>query len=168
MPEKKDTNKVGKAATSQVAEVAGKVELKDIRVISFAAEQSPELLGSRMDVRQEIDTETIGHAEAGEIRVKARLGADAVPLDQEPADVAVRITVTFELTYRCEAVGGLSDEALEAFGKINGVYNAWPYWREFVHSTTVRMGLPPLIIPVFRLSDHISAQNDQEPGNSVD
>ncbi|MFP3937083.1 MAG: hypothetical protein ACLFVW_01985 [Phycisphaerae bacterium] len=163
MAQNRERTGVGKVAMSQVAEVAREVELKDIRVVSFAAEQRPELIGPKMDVRQGIDTETTADAEAGEIRVTARFTADALPLEQESADVAVRIAVTFELAYHCEAVEGLSEEALEAFGKINGVYNSWPYWREFVHSTTARMGLPPLIMPVFRLSDHLPAQSKQKP-----
>jgi preprotein translocase subunit SecB len=45
---------------------------------------------------------------------------------------------------------GLTEAHLDAFAKTNAVFNAWPYWREFVQSTTVRMGLPPLVTPVFR------------------
>lgn len=168
MPEDKERTAVGKSAMSQVAEVAREIELKDIRVISFASEQRPELIGPKMDVRQGIDTETTADMEAGEIRVTIRFTADALPLEQESADVAVRIAVTFELAYQCEAVERLSDEALEAFGKINGVYNAWPYWREFVHSTTVRMGLSPLIMPVFRLSDHVPTRSEQESAQNAD
>lgn len=35
----------------------------------------------------------------------------------------------------------------EAFARLNGIYHVWPYWREFVQSSSVRMGLPPLVFP---------------------
>jgi preprotein translocase subunit SecB len=31
---------------------------------------------------------------------------------------------------------------------MNGIYNIWPYWREYVQTTTSRLGLPPLTLPV--------------------
>ena len=40
--------------------------------------------------------------------------------------------------------------AIEAFANTDAVYHAWPYWREFVQSSMARMGLPPIMIPLFR------------------
>ncbi|HVV48742.1 MAG TPA: hypothetical protein VHO06_03705 [Polyangia bacterium] len=42
------------------------------------------------------------------------------------------------------------EELLDAFAKVNAVYNAWPYLRELVQNTFVRMSLPPPVVPVFR------------------
>ena len=61
------------------------------------------------------------------------------------------IEATFVLTYSAESFEDLSDENLQAFATTNGVYNAWPYWREYVQSTVTRMGFPPIVVPVFRL-----------------
>ena len=41
-------------------------------------------------------------------------------------------------------------EDLEAFCAMNGVFNAWPYAREFVQSSMARMNLPALVLPVMR------------------
>ena len=43
-----------------------------------------------------------------------------------------------------------TQDQLVAFGALNGVFNAWPYCREFVQSMSTRMGLPALTIPVHR------------------
>ena len=40
---------------------------------------------------------------------------------------------------------------LTSFVNANGVFNCWPYWREYVHSTAARMNLPPLTLPFFRV-----------------
>ena len=42
-------------------------------------------------------------------------------------------------------------EELDAFGQVNAVFNAWPYWRELVQSSLARMSMPLLAVPVFRL-----------------
>jgi len=162
MPENTERTDEAKDRMAQVARVAKDVELKDIRVITFSAKQSPELIRGQMDVQQAVSTEATADAEAREIRVIARFTADAHPSGEQEGAVAVSVAVTFELAYESEVVEELSEDALDAFGAVNGVYNAWPYWREFIQNTTARMGLPPLIIPVFRLSDHLRVQREQE------
>jgi preprotein translocase subunit SecB len=62
--------------------------------------------------------------------------------------VPVRIQGEYELEYSIESFDQIKPENIKAFGSMNGIYNAWPYWREFVQSMTVRMGLPPLTLPV--------------------
>lgn len=61
------------------------------------------------------------------------------------------IEASFLLMYQADTLEGITQKSVEQFGKLNGMYNAWPYWREFVQNTTIRMGLPPLTIPVFRI-----------------
>lgn len=59
--------------------------------------------------------------------------------------VFAEVHVTFEAWYKTEVTP--SDEMLEAFTQVNLRMNLWPYVREFVHSQTQLMGLPPLVIP---------------------
>ena len=61
------------------------------------------------------------------------------------------IEATFALIYSVESLDEFEDASLIAFAWTNGVFNAWPYWREFVQSTVSRMGLPAITIPVFRV-----------------
>lgn len=58
---------------------------------------------------------------------------------------------TFELSYEISDDESFSPEELEAFGEVNAVFNAWPYWRELVHASLARMSMPPLTVPVFRV-----------------
>ena len=60
------------------------------------------------------------------------------------------VECTISLVYSLDSFVDIDQEKLVAFALTNGVYNAWPYWREFVQSSTVRMGLPALVPPVFR------------------
>ncbi|MDN8688491.1 protein-export chaperone SecB, partial [Staphylococcus aureus] len=42
----------------------------------------------------------------------------------------------------------ISDEAVDAFCLKNTGHNVWPYWRELVSTTTQRLGLPNLTLPL--------------------
>jgi preprotein translocase subunit SecB len=70
---------------------------------------------------------------------------------QKEENAFLDIEATFFLLYSIERLDGLDDSTFGSFADLNGTYNAWPYWREFVQNVTSRMGLPPLTIPVFRL-----------------
>jgi hypothetical protein len=69
------------------------------------------------------------------------------------ATPTVVIQATFLVSYAIEKPQEFSASHYQAFARINGIYNTWPYWREYVQSVTGRMGLPPLTLPVFRLTD---------------
>jgi preprotein translocase subunit SecB len=68
-------------------------------------------------------------------------------VEDEPA---LLIQADFVLSYSVPSLDGLDQNNLVAFAAINGAYNAWPYWREYVQSMSLRMGLPPIVLPVFR------------------
>jgi hypothetical protein len=61
------------------------------------------------------------------------------------------IEARFAISYAISKMSDLKQENFEAFATQNGVYNAWPYWREFAQSATARMGLGNFTIPVYRL-----------------
>lgn len=83
------------------------------------------------------------------VRVRPRFVLSA-KYDEANGEELLRIEAQFVLHYRLPSLEGLKKANFAAFGELNGIYNAWPYWREFVQSTTVRMGLPPLTVPVYR------------------
>jgi hypothetical protein len=131
--------------------VSDRVQILEIRLLESRAEQKRFDEETPRRMTQNIQVET--HLDAGKstlevfphfMLVVKRQGAS-------PEDLFVRIDARFALTYSIGSQDGLTDENYYAFGQRNGVYNAWPYWREFVQSTTVRMGLPPLTLPVYRI-----------------
>jgi hypothetical protein len=99
-----------------------------------------------------VNVETKADKEQKVILIRPRFTLTA-KYDEADGEELLRIEAVFVLRYRIPSFDGLRSKNIEAFGKLNGLYNAWPYWREFVQSTTVRMGLPALTIPVYRLLD---------------
>lgn len=72
----------------------------------------------------------------------------AAPSDAPPLSV----TATYLLVYAHPETSGLPSESLDSFARLNGVYNAWPYWRELIQTASGRAGVGPIVIPVFRAS----------------
>lgn len=63
---------------------------------------------------------------------------------------SIVLDATYVLTYQMPAAmpaAELPAELLELFSQ-QAILNVWPYWREYVQSTTFRMGLPPLRLPL--------------------
>lgn len=88
--------------------------------------------------------------EAGIFLILASIDVKIKPPDGEEKPL-VRIRTKLELRYRVPSDFVLVKKELNAFGRVNAVYNAWPYFREIVQNMTGRMDLPPLILPVFRI-----------------
>ena len=92
--------------------------------------------------------------------------------DDSELEPQLAISAKFVLVYSIKSFEGIDEENIRAFAAINGVFNAWPYWREFVQSTTARMGLPkPITIPVYRLGENpfegLESEDDSEEASAA-
>jgi preprotein translocase subunit SecB len=131
--------------------VASRIQIKAVRLVETSARQVvsgdklPQQLDLAIKTEASLDPETLKIA----VDVRCSLAARYADAGQE-AQVPVSIAAVFRVEYSCDSSQNLTKESIDAFGELNGVYNVWPYWREYVQSVLVRMGLPPLTIPVFR------------------
>jgi hypothetical protein len=79
---------------------------------------------------------------------------------------AVRISGRISLSYLLNANApppDLQGPLFEGFARLNGVHNAWPYLRELMQSTSVRMGIPPVTIPTHRVVAPKPAKSRAQP-----
>jgi len=69
------------------------------------------------------------------------------------AEPLAEIQVEFTLEYPLDLLppSEMRPALFDAFSKVNGVYNSWPYLREVVQNTFARMALPPVVLPVYRV-----------------
>lgn len=68
--------------------------------------------------------------------------------EEDPPDFVIE--AEFALEYEIASETEFADEEIDAFAEMNGTFNAWPYWRELVQSTSARLGVAPLVVPVYR------------------
>ena len=80
-------------------------------------------------------------------------------------DVLAEVGAVFDLSYHVPADEAFSFEEIEGFGQLNAVFNAWPYWREFVQTSLSRMAMPGLTVPLYRLPRRETAEVE---GGSLD
>ncbi len=66
----------------------------------------------------------------------------------QPPDV--EITCRFVVLYRVPSFDGITNDSLHAFARTSGVFSVWPYWRELVQSLSLRLSVPPIILPTYR------------------
>lgn len=144
--------------SGDISELISLVQIENVRVVDASA---------RTSIRPSEDPAVL-EAKVGRDARVAQLPEDGVFIirvdftfsahredDRKPKtlpNAAIAVSVSFELTYRIPANMSAPEETLNEFGTENGIFNAWPYFREFVHASLARMGLPPFILPVYRLA----------------
>jgi hypothetical protein len=138
--------------------VAQRVEIKDVLLIGCAAHRTFNLgLGSKETKTQcSVSEVKFGkNAESNILYVIIDFEFASTRFRGEESERTLDITASFLLAYSVSSFDGVEDENLEAFSVTNGVYNAWPYWREFVQNTAARMGVRRgIMLPVFRLGEN--------------
>ena len=65
--------------------------------------------------------------------------------------VPYEVRAAFRLLYELQPGEELENEDLANFAYWNALFNAWPYWREYLSSTVNRGHLPQFVAPVMGL-----------------
>ena len=131
--------------------VSDRVQLKDVRLLNSKCEQTPGATSGKKTYDIDYSTEVQIDRKNGYVVVIATFHFEAFVESKAVSQPVILIDASFLLSYRIEDFEGLTQKGFERFANLNGIYNAWPYWREFVQNTIVRMGLPSLSIPVYRI-----------------
>ncbi|MBN1804599.1 MAG: hypothetical protein JW837_05070 [Sedimentisphaerales bacterium] len=142
-----------KKLKTKVAEgllVSDRVQLKDVRLISSKCDQIPEATLGKKAYDINYSTEVHVDEKNGYVIVTAKFNFKAFSESKTQKPV-ILMGASFLLAYKIDNFEGLTQQGFEQFANLNGIYNAWPYWREFVQNMIARMGLPTLTIPVFRI-----------------
>jgi hypothetical protein len=142
------------------------VELEDVRLVEATAKAG---VRSREEAG-EIELSAIHSARApqgireGIFYVLTSLEVRITSADAEQKKQPLALRVEYELKYRVPADFKATKAEISSFAKVNGVYNAWPYFREYVQSTMLRMNLPPVILPVYRIPP--TPKNEATPSST--
>jgi hypothetical protein len=144
-----------KAATptniSLAGSVARDVELESIflrraDVEAFSAD--PTLRFDELDAR--VENAPRYERNAADVRVYIAFLLDLSEREEGGPKKVLHVSADYVLHYRVPAETEYQPDALKYFAEINGVINAWPYWRELVHTAASRAGLGGITLPVFR------------------
>ncbi|HTW92419.1 MAG TPA: hypothetical protein VMH22_12020 [bacterium] len=127
--------------------------IRGLDLLNIAARAlSAELLVDKVDFKREMDLgieDKVSFQMEGEATCKViQTCVFMAAYKDEPKIPLLRISCTFEVVYR--VAKPMTKDYFQIFCTNNLPLNTWPYFREYVQSTVVRMGLPPLVLPVVR------------------
>ena len=143
--------------------VSARVQIRAITLLSTAARRPPLDAKPPTNIELNIDVQSDLDKQKQEIGVRVSCALFGRHDEQKNTPPTLEIRAEYWLLYSVAPVEGLTPDNIKAFGDLNGVYNVWPYWREYVQSTVTRMGMPPLPIPVFRPLD---LKSPEKPGRT--
>lgn len=140
-------------ATHDLSHVLKVVEIENIRLVR--ADVFSQIRTAQEASNAEVKlswSSKIEKEEPGRFTVRAAL---QVRIHSEGRDEAVvRIDAEHEVNYRYPVDFSIKADQLEHFARVNAIYNAWPFWREFVQSMMLRQGLPPFVLPLMKVEPH--------------
>jgi len=133
--------------------ISQRIEIEDVRLVRLNCYHTPEAYSEdKKEFGIERDTTCNMDKEEGMIFVFAKFNFQGYNQGKKKTeDACVRIDCEYVLAYSVEDFEGITEAGCNEFARINGIFNAWPYWRELVQNTIARMGLPQLTLPVFRI-----------------
>jgi hypothetical protein len=109
-------------------------------------------------------SERVLKVECGFLAVYAPGRDESIEEMPNPRDAPVELHARFELTYDVRDDSAILDSDPEHFALANGILHAWPYWREIAHTTTMRMGIAPLLVGTVKIpwsGDPASKRSDE-------
>ena len=154
-------------AADGLKRLIAEVEIEGVRLVEANAEtkvRSPEDTGA-VDLLVNRTAGISERQENGMFFVVATIRAQLVS-EEAKEEPLVSIETSFELQYRLPEGLRVEPQTLTTFAETNGIYNAWPYWREFVQSTLARMGLPPVVLPLLRARE-VKEKTEAEKAEGV-
>jgi hypothetical protein len=139
-----------------IAQASEKIELLDIILYEsnfkrFAEFHNQLTLGQQNKLSVKAETGEAIYNENNSInifRVFVELGLRINDLSNQEAkpELLYQVEATFRVDY--ELKSDVNEEALKEFAPFNAVHNVWPFWRQFVFSTTNQAHLPCPEIPL--------------------
>ena len=133
------------------SKVAARITGMDIQLVASVVNHNP--FGDLTDSVR-VETRFLRHKvdkDNGLILVKPDF---VIEVDYEDSKEHLLIEAEFLLTYLVESSDDLTDDNFDAFAFKNGIYNCWPYLREYVQSISGRLNIKPAItLPPHRPTD---------------
>ena len=124
------------------------VELESVRLSRFKFVSD---LEARPTPNGEVELSSSSRSEpilgADKLRINFDLGLKGHQENALIIDMSARI----EAIYSVPKEHGFTLEQCKSFAKSNGMLNVWPFWREYAQAATIRAGLAPLTLPLFRV-----------------
>jgi hypothetical protein len=129
----------------------GAVSLENVRLVYESALTKVNRLQLTEGMRPRFQTSAKSIGGLTEESTFSVLSSIELEVAEDSQPPVVTMKARYELEYSVLPDFKATKSELRAFAEVNGTFNAWPYFREFVQSTSLRMDMPPIILPVYRV-----------------
>lgn len=154
-PRKKEDPGVQPSIADAARRLFDVVRIADVRLADCRAYLRREVSGSLLlSIRR--DAKGFRSPDGRQACAQVRFALEGRPDDASKNDSDLYIEATFGAMYDIPEDFETNDDVLDFFAHTNGTFNLWPYWREFVHTTAARMGVPGLTVPTYRIEEAFS------------
>lgn len=168
MAEKKELHQLSETQRSR--HIARFVEILDVTLTDVSARvlaPAPALPAKNLFFSYESFPKYFFNEETRRLAVSLRFNI-LISIGEDDADLEIFfMKCGYVIGYEFTAVGGPPKEEHDLlfmpFAKINGLYNVWPFFRELVHSTTNRMGIPQMTLPALQMREDGTFNQRQGP-----
>lgn len=141
------------------AKVGPRAVLLDIRLRQLNAADKGLLMSDEMRERTLLTHSVHRDLESSSAVVSCSMRYEmAHSTPESMAEPPLIVEAVFVLTYKIAGLDEVLKEDLEAFAEVNGLFNAWPYWRELLSSTVTRMGVLSPPAPTLRIRQEPSKE----------
>ena len=144
-----------------VARVAQKAVIEEIYLVDAKVSRDPlNISPEALSLEQKCSTKILpADKDKNILSILCNFGVAAFS-KKSPDKMFMSIEASFCTSYILEPIEKFDPDDIEHFAKINPIYNAWAYWREFVQSMTTRMGFPALTVPLLKILPKKSAAKE--------
>ena len=149
----KKTGKLDHAAATKALTLSDRVQIREVTLTEASLSRSAVGEDARLEVDVARKATAKREADAQVLRAIIEYRFAARDEAATGSRDVVRVLAKFEAVYSCNELADVSDDVYHAFAEMNGVFNTWPYFREFLQASLARMNLPVFTLPVFRVSE---------------
>jgi preprotein translocase subunit SecB len=135
---------IANIAPEEYSEILKGIQLVNISLLKLNSSIDKKNFGDKLtiDIKVEMSYEKIagGFFSIAAYKIIAKSKNDEIALE-------------FDITYRADftSVKEVTDSFFEVYKNVSLPLNTWPFVRELVNSTTARMNIPPLTLPLFKV-----------------
>lgn len=133
--------------STAVSRVASRVQIVNVELVGAHYERLDDGLEVTAFSRELVPEFRVGLEWGLSDSVLLVVATFATAFDEED-DQPYSIVGRFRLSYEVSGETVLDDEDVTQFVHWNAMFNAWPYWREFVSNYLDRGQLPRFVVPV--------------------
>ena len=101
----------------------------------------------------EINYKAKGRRDGPNVTALVEMALVARPAQVAGDATSFKIASTFRIVYVLAPGPEIGDDEAQRVADTNGVFNAWPYFRELLQSTLARCGLPAVLLPLARIGE---------------